>query len=172
MTRLLAGFSGSIVILTVSFFVIRRATAVTAGSLSPEGSQMTEQTVRAIRDEITDLERAQWEAFKKKDKATLAAMLADDYLDFGSDGRWDKAKSLRDGYMAADPTLLDFAWEDLQFKLLDANTALLTYRGKYREKNNGKENTGEGYYSSLYQERNGKWLTVFTQDSNLKCAGM
>ena len=133
---------------------------------------MTEQSVRAITDEIIGLERAQWETFKKKDKATLAAMLADDYLDFGSDGRWDKAKSLRDGYMAADPTLLDFAWEDLQFKLLNANMALLTYRGKYREKNKGKENTGEAYYSSLYQRQNGKWLTVFTQDSNLKCAGM
>jgi len=48
----------------------------------------------------------------------------------------------------------------------------VTYRGKYRGTTAGKEDSGEAYYSTLYQKRQGRWLIVFTQDSNLKCAGM
>ena len=131
-------------------------------------------TQQSDKEDVVRIEQAQWEAVKHKDKAAWGANLAEDYLDFGSDGRVDKAKSLSEGWMAtrSDSTLTDFSWEDLQVKFLDANTALVTYLGKYREVTRGKGNTGSAYYSSLYQRRNGKWLTVFTQDSNLKCAGM
>ena len=66
----------------------------------------------------------------------------------------------------------DFSWTELQVNFLDDHTALITYRGRYRGIESGKESTGEAYYSSLYQKQKGKWLVVFTQDSNLRCAGM
>jgi len=123
------------------------------------------------REEIIRLERTSWEAVKHKDKATLSGLLAEGYFDFGSDGRYDAKKSLSTGWMDGD-TLKDFSWTELQVNFLDDHTALITYRGKYHGMESGKESSGEAYYSSLYQKQKGKWLVVFTQDSNLRCAGM
>jgi hypothetical protein len=91
-----------------------RAVRATRGT-NPSRS-LSSQQEQSLSEELIRLELGAWEAVKKKDKAALGRVLADDYLDFGSDGRWDIAKSLREGC--------------------------------------------------------GKWLMVFTQDSNLKCAGM
>ena len=123
------------------------------------------------REELVNLERMAWEAVKHKDRAALARLFGEGYFDFGSDGRYDPEKVLNAGWMDGD-TLEDISWTDLQVKVLDDHTALVTYRGKYRGKESGKETSGEAYYSSLYQKQKGKWLMVFTQDSNLRCAGM
>jgi len=123
------------------------------------------------REELIRLESSSWEAVKHKDKAGLARLFGEGYFDFGSDGRYDPAKVLSTGWMNGD-TLQDFSWMDLQVNFLDDHTALVTYRGKYRGIESGKETRGEAYYSSLYQKQKGQWLVVFTQDSNLQCAGM
>lgn len=129
-------------------------------------------TENGVKDELLRLERMQWDAFKKKDKAALDAILAKDYFDFGSDGREDRTFSLTRGYMSDEQDLSEFIIQDAQVKLLGDHTALLTYRGTYRETEHGKPNSGSGFYSDLYQKQGGKWLSVFTQDSNLKCAGL
>jgi|GEM_PF-764735 len=130
------------------------------------------QAENGVKDELVRLERQQWDAFKKKDKTALAAILAKDYFDFGSDGREDRTFSLTRGYMSDEQDLVEFSMEDAQVKVLDDHTALLTYRGTYRGTERGKPNSGSAFYSDLYQKQNGKWLSVFTQDSNLKCADM
>jgi hypothetical protein len=130
------------------------------------------QSENSVSNEVIRLERMQWDAFKRKDRAALAAILAKDYFDFGSDGREDRTFSLTKGYMADDQTLSEFTIEDPQVKLLDDHTALLTYRGTYRGTNHGKPDSGAAFYTDLYRKQGGRWLSVFTQDSNLKCADM
>jgi len=130
------------------------------------------QAETGVRDELVQLERQQWDAFKKKDKTALAAILSQDYFDFGSDGREDRNFSLTRGYMSDEQDLVEFSMEDAQVNVLDDHTALLTYRGTYRGSQRGKPNSGSAFYSDLYRKQNGKWLSVFTQDSNLKCADM
>jgi hypothetical protein len=125
-----------------------------------------------VKNEIIRLERQQWDAFKKKDRTALAPILAEGYFDFGSDGREDRTFSLTKGYMSDEQDLSEFIIDDAQVKVLDDHTALLTYRGTYRGTVHGRPNSGSGFYSDLYQKQNGKWLSVFTQDSNLKCAGL
>jgi len=125
-----------------------------------------------LKADLVRLERREWDALKKKDATALGAILAQDYFDFGSDGREDRTFSLTKGYMSQGEDLNDFLIEDAQVKVLDDHTALLTYRGTYHETIRGKSNSGSGFYSDLFQKQNGKWLSVFTQDSNLKCAGM
>jgi hypothetical protein len=130
------------------------------------------QSENSVKGEIIRLERLQWEAIKKKDKAALAAFAAKEYFDFGSDGRVDSATSLNEGWMSKDETLSEFTIDDPQVKLFDDHTALITYRGSYRGTNQGKPENGSAFYSDLYRRQDGKWLSVFTQDSNLKCAGL
>ena len=125
-----------------------------------------------VQAEIVRLERLQWDAIKKKDKATLAALLAKDYFDFGSAGRVNRATTLASGWLNDDESLSDFTIEDPQVLQLDDHTALITYRGTYRGTVQGKPDSGSGFYSDLYQKQGQKWFSVFTQDSNLKCAGM
>jgi hypothetical protein len=155
--------------------------AISAHSVSPSiASEQAEkvqsanspQDQEAVREEIIGIERSDWQALKTKNKAAIERVRSHDYFDFGSDGRVNKAKVFSEGWMAADSTLLDFSWQDLQVSFLGDSTALVTYRGKYRGTTAGKEDSGEAYYSTLYQKRQGRWMIVFTQDSNLKCAGM
>jgi len=146
--------------------------SLTSEQVKKVESLSSPQEQQAVREEIIGIERSDWEAFKTKNKAAIERVRSDDYFDFGSDGRMEKAKVLGEGWMAADSTLLEFSWQDLQVNFLGDSAALVTYRGKYRGKTAGKEDSGEAYYSTLYQKRQGRWLIVFTQDSNLKCAGI
>ena len=124
------------------------------------------------RQTLIELERGNWEAFKHEDAAFLEKMLAQDYFDFGSDGRESREYVLNAGLKDPKSKLLDLSWTDFQIRFIRADIALLTYRGRYRRITDGKPDVGEAYYSSLYEKRQGKWLMLFTQDSNLKCAGM
>ena len=124
------------------------------------------------RQTLIELERGNWDAFKHEDAPFLEKMLANDYFDFGSDGRESREYTLTTTLKDPNSKLLDFSWSDFQLKFIGADVALLTYRGKYRRITNGKPDEGEAYYSSMYQKRRGKWLMIFTQDSNLKCAGI
>jgi hypothetical protein len=121
---------------------------------------------------LIELERGNWDAVKHKDAAFLKRMWAPDYFDFGSDGRVTGPESLNMGSMASGSQLLEFSWTDFQLKFISPDVALVTYRGKYRGTIDGKADAGEAYYSSLYRKQHGRWLMVFTQDSNLKCAGL
>jgi len=151
--------------------LLATATAVWMAAGQNQGIAIPPTSGAGDREEIIRLERTSWEAVKHKDKAKLGALFAKGYFDFGSDGRYDAAKVLSTGWMDSD-TLKDFSWTELQVNFLDDHTALITYRGKYRGMESGKESSGEAYYTSLYQKQKGKWLVVFTQDSNLRCAGM
>ena len=130
------------------------------------------QSEDGVKQEILRLERLQWEATKNKDRTAIAAILAKDYFDFGSDGRIDRDAVIHSGWTTDEESLSEFVIEDPQVKLLDDHTALITYRGTYRGTDHGKPDVGTAFYSDLYQKQNGKWLSVFTQDSNLKCAGL
>ena len=132
----------------------------------------TTQTERNPKDEILRLVRMEWEAIKKKDRAALGALQEKDYFDFGSDGWVDRETGLNTGWMGNDGTLITFKFEDARVTLLDEHTALMTYRGTYQAIDRGKPENGSAFYSDVFQKQNGEWHIVFTQDSNLKCAGM
>ena len=151
--------------------LILLAFAGTLGAAAPDHGEQSSAEA-SDRQTLIDLERGNWDAFKQKDTTFLKQMWASGYFDFGSDGRVTGPESLKTGWMAPGSRLLEFSWTDFQLKFISADVALLTYRGKYRGVTDAKPDEGEAYYSSLYRKRNGKWLMVFTQDSNLKCAGM
>ena len=139
---------------------------------SSTAQQRTPQAERNPTDEILRLVRMEWEAVKKKDRAALGALQAKDYFDFGSDGWVDRETGLNTGWMGNDGTLINFKIADARVTLLDDHTALMTYRGTYQAIDRGKPENGSAFYSDLFQKQNGEWHIVFTQDSNLKCAGM
>ena len=156
-----------------SFVALALFAVVFVGAVRKQGQDSAASAVSSSDDKalLVNIERSAWEAVKRKDRAGLQRLFGEGYFDFGSDGRYDPAKVLSTGWMNGD-TLEDFSWTDLEVRILDDHTALVTYRGKYRGKESGKETSGEAYYSSLYQKQKGKWLLIFTQDSNLRCAGM
>lgn len=142
-----------------------------AGTLGAANNDQTSQEA-LDRQQLVELEHGSWNAVKRKDAAFFREIWAPDYFDFGSDGRVTGPDSLNMGSMAPGSQLAEFFWTDFHINFISPEVALLTYRGKYRGTTDGKPDDGEAYYSSLYQKRHGKWLLVFTQDSNLKCAGM
>ncbi|MDQ2973828.1 MAG: DUF4440 domain-containing protein [Acidobacteriota bacterium] len=106
----------------------------------------------ASADAIAD-EKLVWDLFKTKNYDGFASLLASDFVEVEPDKVYDKAGSVEGikGFDASKATLSD--WKSLK---LDDDAALVTYTVKLT----GTPGAGERH-SSIWANRNGKWLAVF-----------
>ncbi len=107
------------------------------------------------------LETCVWEALCQGDASADADLLSDDFLGVYPTGfadRHDHTSQLSDG-----PTVADYVILDARSMQLSADHALLAYRAEYRRP--GAEQMEEMYVSSLWSQRNGSWVNVFSQDT-------
>jgi len=114
--------------------------------------------------ELINLEKKVWDALVSGDIQADSALLADDFLGVyttGFEGKEDHAAQLITG-----PTILNYQLSNVTFKVLCANTVLLSYQADYTRRNPEVENMLElMYVSSVWQNRKGKWVNVFSQDT-------
>jgi hypothetical protein len=90
-------------------------------------------------------------------REAASALLADDFVEFASDGRaYDKPAIL--DLLAADPALPDRAVEGLSVRMLAPSVALVTYRATARGRRSLR--------SSLWREEGGHWRMVFHQGTS------
>jgi hypothetical protein len=136
-------------------------TRLRCGFSIPDGS--TTVTVHGMDiDSLLGLETAVWQALVDGDAAADAALLADDFVGVyptGFAGPGDHAAQL-----SAGPTVRRFQLSEARMITVSESAALLMYRAEYVR-------TGDGaapesmYVSSLWCERDGRWLNVFSQDT-------
>lgn len=110
---------------------------------------------------LLELETAVWEALRTGDPTGDAERLSPDFLGVyptGFAGRSDHTGQLDDG-----PTVAEFAIHDARSIHLSPDHALLAYRAEYRRP--GSARTEEMYVSSIWSNRDGTWLNVFSQDT-------
>ncbi len=110
---------------------------------------------------LVALETSVWEALRQGDASGDADHLAQDFLGVYPTGfadRDDHTGQLSDG-----PTVVDYVILDARSMQLSADHALLAYRAEYRRP--GAEQMEEMYVSSVWSQRNGAWINVFSQDT-------
>jgi len=114
-----------------------------------------------IAHELEALERSLLDASVRADRAQVAELLADDFVEFGSSGRvWSKTSTI-DGLSGEDAANLPLRTvTDLQVKLLAADVALVTYQVTRTPPDTAPVET---LRSSIWQRANGKWRMVFHQ---------
>jgi hypothetical protein len=113
-------------------------------------------------------EKAAWDAIKNKDYDAFGAFLASDFLEVTPTTVFDKAGSVAN-VKDFEPSELDFS--DWKFLQLDKNAFAITYTAKVKGKYQGKEFPAESVRaSSAWVYRDGKWVSIYHQECEVKPA--
>jgi hypothetical protein len=110
---------------------------------------------------FVELESRVWNALVRGDAAGDRAMLSNDFVGVYPSGfadRDDHAGMLADG-----PTMAEYAIRDARLVDVSDTTVMLCYRAEFRRA--GGTRTETMYISSLWAERDGRWLNTFSQDT-------
>ncbi len=116
-------------------------------------------TPEALSAHLRALEEALLDPAVRKDRARVAALLADDFQEFGASGRvWSRAEIL--GLLAA-ATCQPAAMEDFHCHRIAEDIALVTYRTVRTHANTGQRTAA--LRSSLWTKKSGEWRIRFHQ---------
>ena len=109
-------------------------------------------------------EKQIWDAIVQKDKDAAAQLLAKDFIGVYQDGFATKQNSLRD--LDRSYTLSNYQWQDFRVIPLASKNVLLLYKATCKGSGEWMGFCSHSeYVSSLWEERNGKWMNVFSQDT-------
>jgi hypothetical protein len=105
------------------------------------------------------------EAWKNRDGKFFEEFLSDDHVEVGFGGVPNKKEIVE---FVASPvcTVKSYQLDHFELKLLDQNTALLTYR-EAQDTICHKVVPSPCWVSSLYMKRDGRWLNVLYQQSQI-----
>jgi hypothetical protein len=144
----------------VATFLIIFASAVTAQEKPTSNSKLdaasTEAQVRKL-----------WDAFQKKDKATLSSLLDDDFRMFeeGLSAFADKKAEVN----AVDEfELVNYALSDFTVTPTGPNSAAVTYIAQYEGKSNGETSKAKSVFGEVWIRKNDTWKNLYLQDTYVK----
>jgi len=109
-------------------------------------------------------EKEVWDALKSKNKAADSQLLAEDFVglyDTGFAVRSDHVKQMDDSYAIRSYTI-----QDSRVVRVDPKTALLLYKATCEASGDWEDFCSRPMYvSSLWVDRNGRWVNLFSQDT-------
>jgi len=112
-----------------------------------------EEHLKSLEEQLLD------PAFRINSEA-VAALLADDFVEFGSSGRsFDKASILTE--LRNEPVRKAFLLSDFLVRQLSSTVALVTYRATRR--NLDGQPIGQSWRSSIWMQLDGRWQLTFHQ---------
>ena len=122
--------------------------------------------VAAIKEQLIKLEKQSWEAWKNRDGKFFQDFLSEDHVEVGFSGLANKAEVVA---FVGSPvcTVKNYQLDHFEMKLLDKNTALLTY---WETQDTVCHNPVPSpcWVSSLYMKRGDRWLNVFYQQTQIR----
>jgi hypothetical protein len=160
---LTGGCKKNIFMKRVIFFVTFTSVFILAAGLTAMAESADEA---AIKEQLIKLEKQSWEAWKNRDAKFFQEFLSDDHVEVGFGGLTNKAAVVA---VVGSPvcTVKSYELDHFELKLLDKNTALLTY---WEAQDTVCHNPVPSpcWVSSLYMKRGGRWLNVFYQQTHIQ----
>jgi hypothetical protein len=109
-------------------------------------------------------ETALWEAWKTKNTAAFEKGLSADAVMVGDTGIETKAGVVKD--IAIMPCeIKGYALSDFKVTMVDATSAILTFKATQDYTCHGEAGPSPIYGSSVYVRRGGQWLNIFHQET-------
>jgi hypothetical protein len=131
-------------------------------SVDAKSSELVEPANEEICAHLIGCERALLDPLVRRDRAQVEALLAEDFLEFGSSGRvWDR-QSIVDSLGSEDQSALTA--EEMRCVLIKADVGLVTYRA-VRTDAGGIESVT--LRSSLWIREAGNWRMRFHQGTKV-----
>jgi len=126
--------------------------AAAIGSAQPQSLQ--QQIVAKERQGLDDLKTGNYDEF--------ASLTADDAVFVDSHGPATKAEVMDH---TREFRLSDYSMEDVRFVQLSAKSGLIVYTISETGTSHGKPFSAKVHVSSIWAERGGKWVCVFSQET-------
>ena len=119
----------------------------------------------ALKEQLVQLEKQSWEAWKNRDGKFFQDFLSDDHVEVGFGGVSNKAEIVS---FVGSPvcTVKSYQLDQFELKMLDKNTALLTYR-EAQDTVCHNPVPSPCWVSSLYIKRGDRWLNVLYQQTEI-----
>jgi hypothetical protein len=111
--------------------------------------------------------RKLWEAFKGKDKKTLAAMLDDNFRLF-EEGLTTFGDKQAEVNAVDDFELVSYRLSDFTVKLLGPNSALVTYLAEYEGKSGGQSSKAKSVFGEVWIRAGNDWKALYMQETYVK----
>ncbi len=108
-----------------------------------------------------------WDAFQKKDKATLSSLIDDGFRQFeeGLSAFADKKAEVN----AVDEfELIKYTLSDFTVKPLAPNMALVTYIAQYEGKSGGENSKAKSVFGEVWTRTAGDWKCLYMQETYMK----
>ena len=115
-----------------------------------------------LQQQIVAKEREELEALKAADYQKFADLIADDAVFVAPQGMAAKSEVVEN---VRDFKLLDFTMSDIRFVPLSANSGVVAYKLTETARSHGQEFTTEVYASAVWIQRDGKWVSIFSQET-------
>jgi hypothetical protein len=111
--------------------------------------------------------RKLWDAFQKKDKATLSSLLDDNFRMFeeGLSGFADKKAQVN----AVDEfELVNYTLSDFTVTPTGPNSVAVTYIAQYEGRSNGETSKAKSVFGEVWIQKNGAWKNLYLQETYVK----
>ena len=144
------------VVLAVLLALAVGATTQDKASARKSGSPSVEANVRKL-----------WDAFKKKDKATLSSLIDDQFrqVEEGLTTFGDKKAEVNavDEY-----ELISYSLSDFTEKPIGPNHVLVTYIAQYEGKTGGEVAKAKSVFGEVWTRSGGEWKCFYMQETYVK----
>jgi hypothetical protein len=111
--------------------------------------------------------RKLWEAFKNKDKVTLASLLDDNFRMF-EEGLTTFADKKAEVNAVDDYDLLSYTLSDFTVKATATNTAVVTYIVDYQGKSDGQVAKAKSVFGEVWIRVGNDWKDLYLQETYVK----
>ncbi len=115
-----------------------------------------------LQEQIISKEREGLDALKTGDLALFTDLTADDAVFVDDHGAAGKTQVVQN---TSQFRLTDYRMDNVKFAAISANSALISYEMTEKGTSHGKEFSAHVFVSSVWIERAGKWLCLFSQET-------
>lgn len=119
----------------------------------------------SLQEQVVAKEREELSALKAGNYTKFADLIAADAVFVDPRGTASKSEVVEH---VKDFKLLDFTMEDIRFVKLSATSGVVAYRLTQKGSANGHEFTSQVWASAVWVQRDGKWQTVFSQETPMR----
>ncbi len=151
----------AVVAIVISSLLLELPEISAAAPKSPD-SRGAQTQAGSLEQQIVAKERDGLDALKAGNVEQFGNLTADDAVLVDAHGPATKAQVLQN---VAGFTLTDYSMDDVRFVPLSAKSGLITYKITEKGVSHGKEFAAQAYVSSIWAEREGKWLCLFSQET-------
>jgi hypothetical protein len=153
----------AVVIASGGFLLVRRGPSIVAAQSVEPGS--TTSGMNSMSGQIITKEREGLEALKNGKLDQFGALTADDAIMVDAQGPATKLQVMKN---VAAFKLTSYAMEDIRFVPLAPDTGLISYKITEAGVSHGKEFAAKAYVSSVWTQRGGNWVCLFSQETAAK----